>query len=171
MMSFNRRFGWLAAAVISLTMIFSASVPAFAQEVSPDQLTLARKYVDLTDKVDIFGTGLADVARRTLQQVLKLNPTLGGQATQAVTEVVNEYKQRRGELLDQIARVYAQHFTADELKELVAFYSTPTGQKLATSNFEINQELGKLMQLYTLNIGTEFYAKVRANLKAKGVQM
>lgn len=170
MMSFNRRLGWLAAAVISLAM-FAASAPAFAQEVSPDQLALARKYVDLTDKVDIFGTSIADIAARTLQTVLRLNPTLGGQATQAVTDVVNEYKQRRGDLLDQIARVYAQHFTSDELKQLVTFYSSPVGQKLATSNFEINQQLNKVMQLYQVNLSTEFYAKVRANLKAKGITL
>ncbi|MDR3472808.1 MAG: DUF2059 domain-containing protein [Devosia sp.] len=167
MIRFNRHSGWLAAVVLSLTMLVAAA-PALAQEVSPDQLALARKYVDLTDKVDIFGTSIADIAGRTLQQVLKLNPTLGGVATQAVTDVVNEYKQHRGDLLDQIARVYAQHFSTDELQQMVTFYSSATGQKLALSNFEINQELNKVMQLYQVNLSTEFYAKVRANLKAKG---
>jgi uncharacterized protein len=170
MIRINRRSGWLAAAALSLTML-AASAPAFAQEVSPDQLALARKYVDLTDKVDLFGTSLADVAGRTLQQVLKLNPALGGQATQAVTDVVNDYKQHRGDLFDQIARVYAQHFTTDELQQLVTFYSSPVGQKLAGANFEINQQLNKMMQLYQVNLATEFYAKVRANLKAKGVTL
>ncbi|HVX83013.1 MAG: DUF2059 domain-containing protein [Devosia sp.] len=169
MIRLNRRGSWLAAALLSLTL-FSAT-PGFAQEISPDQLSLARKYVDLTDKVDIFGTSLADIAARTLQQVLKLNPTLGGQATQAVTEVVAEYKKQRDDLMDKIARVYAEHFTTDELKELVTFYSTPVGQKLASSNFDINQQLAKVMQLYQLNLSTEFYAKVRANLKAKGLSL
>ena len=170
MIRLSRRVRGLAAVVLSL-LLLAASAPAFAQEVTPDQLALARKYVDLTDKVDIFGTGLADVAAKTLQQVLKLNPQLGGQATQAVTDVVTEYKAHRSDLLDQIARIYAQHFTTDELQQLVTFYGSPVGQKLASQNYEINQELGKMLQLYQTNLLQEFYAKVRANLKAKGVTL
>jgi len=170
MIRLSRRARVLAAAVLSV-LLLAVSAPAFAQEVSPDQLALARKYVDLTDKVDIFGTSLTSIAARTLQQVLKLNPTMGGQATQSVTDVVNDYKKHRDDLLNQIARIYAQAFTSDELQQLVTFYSSPVGQKLASSNFKINEQLAQLMQVYQINLSTEFYAKVRANLKAKGVAM
>lgn len=170
MIRLNRPARWLGAAAISLTLM-AASAPGFAQEISPDQLALARKYVDLTDKVDIYGTTVADTAAQTLQQILKLNPGLGQQATDAVTDVVKQYKDQRGQLLDQISRIYAQHFTADELQQFVTFYSSPAGQKLATTNFDINQQLQRLMQLFSINLKTEFYAKVRAALKAKGVTL
>ena len=170
MINSNRRTGWVAAMAVSLAM-FAASAPALAQEISPDQLALARKYVDLTDKVDIYGTTIAETAAQTLQQILKLNPTIGKQATDAVTAVVKDYKARRGEMMDQIARIYAGHFTAAELQQIVAFYSTPTGQKLVTQNFDINQQLQKVMQLYRVNLTSEFYAKVRAELKSKGINL
>lgn len=170
MISLNRRAAWLSAALLSLSML-AVSAPALAQEISPDQLTLAKKYVDLTDKVDVYGTSVADVAARTLQQVLKLNPTIQEQATDVVTEVVKDYKTQRGALMDQVARVYASHFTTDELKQIVAFYSSPAGQKLANTNFGVNQDLQKVMSLFQINLTTEFYAKVRAGLKAKGVDL
>jgi hypothetical protein len=166
----NRPARWLGAAVLSLAMLATA-VPAFAQEVSPDQLALARKYVDLTDKVDIFGTTIATTAAQTLNQILRLNPTDGQQATDTVTDVVKEYKSQRPQLMDQVARIYAEHFTTDELQQYVTFYSSPAGQKLATSNFTINQQLQRVMEVFTLNLKTEFYAKVRAELKAKGVDL
>lgn len=166
----NRRAGWLAAALLSMAM-FAGSMPAFAQEISPDQLALARKYVDLTDKADVYGTTVATVAARTLEQILKLNPGLQQQAADAVTDVVKTYKGQRGQLMDQVARIYAQHFTQDEMQQIVTFYSSPVGQKLATQNFAINQELQKVMSLFQINIATEFYAKVRADLKAKGVTL
>ena len=165
----NRR-GWLTAALVALPLL-TGSVSAFAQEVSPDQLALARKYVDLTDKVDLYGNTVAAIAAQTLNQLLRLNPQLGAQATQAVTSVVAEYKNKRPELVDQIARIYALHFTADELQQYVTFYSSPAGQKLAGSNLDVNTELSKLMQLFQGNLSTEFYAKVRATLKAKGVTL
>lgn len=170
MTSLNKRAAAFAAAILATAML-GLSVPAFAQEVSPDQLALARKYVDLTDKVDVYGTTIATTAAQTLNQILRLNPTLGGQATQAVTDVVKSYKDHKGDLMDQIARTYAERFTTDELTLIVAFYSSPAGSKLAKTNFEINQQLQKVMQLFQANLATEFYAKVRANLKEKGLAL
>ncbi|MEO8883351.1 MAG: DUF2059 domain-containing protein [Devosia sp.] len=170
MISLNRRAAWLSAALLSLSML-AVSAPALAQEISPDQLTLAKKYVDLTDKVDVYGTSVTQVAALTLQQILKLNPTIQQQATDVVTDVVKGYKAQRGVLMDQVARVYASHFTTDELKQIVAFYSSPAGQKLATANFTVNQDLQKVMSLFQVNLSTEFYAKVRAGLKDKGVDL
>jgi len=170
MINLNRRAGWLAAVLLSLTM-FAGTAPALAQEISPDQLALARKYVDLTDKVDVYGTTIANVAARTLQQILKLNPGIQQQATDVVTDVVKSYKNQRSQLMDQVARIYAQHFTQDEMQQIVNFYSSPAGQKLADQNFAINQQLQKVMSLFQVNIATEFYAKVRAGLKTKGVDL
>lgn len=170
MISFNQRATAVAAAVLTVAML-AFSAPVFAQEVSPDQLALARKYVDLTDKVDVYGTTVATVAAQTLSQVLKLNPGLGGQATEAVTEVVKTYKGHKGDLMDQIARTYAEHFTTDELQQIVTFYSSPAGAKLAATNFDVNQQLQKVMRLFQANLTTEFYAKVRAVLKEKGVTL
>jgi len=168
MMTMNRRTGWLGAAVISLALL-AAAAPALAQEISPDQLALARKYVDLTDKVDVYGTTIADVAAGSLATVLRQNPQIGQQATEAVTAVVTEYKGKRADLMDEIARIYAQEFTADELQQFVTFYSSPAGQKLATRNYAINTSLQKVVSLYHNNLQIEFYAKVRSALKAKGL--
>src|SRR5262249_30918455 len=37
---------------------------------------------------------------------------------------------RMNDLIEQIAALYARNFTADELREAVAFYRGPTGQKI-----------------------------------------
>jgi uncharacterized protein len=181
MIRLDRGATWIGAAALSLSLL-TAAAPALAaqtpaapsqpaQEITPDRLALARKYVDLTDKVDIFGTTVAETAAQTLNQILKLNPGLDKQATAAVTDVVKQYKGQRGDLMDQIARIYAQNFTSDELQQYVTFYSSPAGQKLATTNFDINQELQRVMELFSINLKTEFYEKVRAELKSQGVTL
>lgn len=170
----NRPARWLGAVLLSLSLA-AVAAPAFAQqaatqqEISPDQLALARKYVDLTDISDVYGTTVAETAAQTLQQVLKLNPQIGNQANDVVMDVVKQYKGHRADLMDEISRLYAEKFTGDELKQYVDFYSSPAGQKLAKTNFEINQQLQRVLQLYTLNLKTEFFAKVRAELKDKGL--
>jgi uncharacterized protein len=43
--------------------------------------------------------------------------------------------------LQQIAGIYDQHFTDDEIKGLVDFYSSPLGQKFAAESPKINKEI------------------------------
>jgi hypothetical protein len=75
---------------------------------------------------------------------------------------------KRHDLFNQIARIYAVTYTQEELQQIVAFYETPAGQKLADNAMAVNQDVGKVMQIYTSNFGTEFVREVRAALKAAG---
>ncbi len=163
-----------AKAVLGVVMtagMIAMSVPAFAQEVAPEQLALARKYVDLTDRGAVFETTVVEMGIETMRQIVTQNPEIMDQTNETIGEVIKEYNGRKGELLDQLARVYAMRFSMEELNQIVAFYETPTGQKLAAANSEVNVDLRRIMQVYTNNLRTEFFAKVRANLRAKGIEI
>ena len=54
LMMMSRLTGLAAAAVVALSLAFGAAAPAMSQEIPPDQLALARKYVDLTNKAQIY---------------------------------------------------------------------------------------------------------------------
>ncbi|KRA55711.1 hypothetical protein ASD80_00010 [Devosia sp. Root635] len=160
----------LVAVALSAAMLVVA-VPAMAQEVPPEQLALARKYVDLTDRGAVYEVTLVEIGIGTLRQLTTQNPEIAEETDLAVGKVLEEYKDRKGELLDQFARVYAVRFTAEELQEIVAFYETPTGQKLAQANSEVNTDLQAVLQVFTNNTRSEFFAKVRAELRAQGFEV
>lgn len=159
----------LLAVAISVAIV-SAAVPAMAQEVAPEQLALARKYIDLTDRSAIFETTLVEIAIGTMRQIVQQNPEIADQTDAAISKTLEEYRSRKGELLDQFARVYALRFTTAELQEIVTFYESPTGTKLAAANSEVNIDLQRVMQVFTNNVRPEFFAQVRAELKAQGLQ-
>lgn len=151
--------------------VFAVSAPAFAQEVAPEQLALARQYIDLTDRGAVFETTVVEVGIDTMRQIVTRNPEIIDETNEVIGEVIKEYNGRKGELLDQFARVYAMRFTLDELREVVAFYESPTGQKLAATNSDVNADIRRVLQVYTNNLRTEFFAKVRAALRAQGVEI
>jgi hypothetical protein len=151
--------------------ILAVSVPAWAQEVPPEQLALARKYVDLTDRSAIFETTLVEIAIGSMRQIVQQNPEIRDQTDAAIGKTLEEYRGRKGELLDQFARVYAVRFTIPELQEIVAFYESPTGQKLSEANSEVNTDLQRVMQVFTNNVRPEFFARVRAELRAQGIEL
>ncbi len=163
-----------AKAVLGVVMtagMIAMSAPAFAQEVAPEQLALARKYVDLTDRGAVFETTVVEMGIETMRQIVTQNPEIIDQTNETIGEVIKEYNGRKGELLDQFARVYAMRFSMEELNQIVAFYESPTGQKLAAANSEVNVDLRRIMQVYTNNLRTEFFAKVRSSLRAKGIEI
>ena len=160
----------LLAVALSAT-ILAVSAPAMAQEVPPEQLELARKYIDLTDRSAIYETTLVEIAIGTMRQIVQQNPEISEQTNTAISKILEEYKGRKGELLDQFARVYAVRFTIPELQEIVAFYESPTGRKLAAANAEVNIDLQRVMQVFTNNVRPEFFAKVRAELREQGIEL
>ncbi len=160
----------LVAVALSVSML-ALSAPAFAQEVAPEQLALARKYIDLTDRAAIYEITLVQTAMDTMRQIVQQNPELTEQADTAITKILDEYKGRKGELLDQFARVYAVRFTAEELQQIVTFYESPVGVKLSQANAEVNTDIQRVLTVFTNTLQQEFYAKVRAELRAQGVQL
>lgn len=160
----------LVAVTLSAGMI-ALAMPAIAQEVAPEQLALARKYVDLTDRSAIYESTLVETGIETMRQIVQQNPELVDQTNAAISKVLEEYKGHKGDLLDQFARVYAVRFTVEELQQIVTFYESPTGTKLAQANSEVNVDLQRVLQVFTNNVKQEFFAKVRAELRANGVQL
>lgn len=167
-MMISRLSGLAAAAIMALSLAFGVAAPAFSQEIPPEQLALARKYVDLTNKAQIYEAIAAMTASKTSKLLSQSNPEI---ATQIDEQIAKSLEARRGksdELFNQIARIYAVTYSTEELQQIVAFYETPAGQKLAENAMQVNQDVGKVMQIYTSNFGTEFVREVRAALKAAG---
>ena len=158
-------------AVALSAAILAVSAPAMAQEIPPEQLDLARKYVELTDRSAVYETTLVEIAIGSMRQIVQQNPDIADQTNAAITKILDEYKARKGELIDQFARVYAVRFTIPELQEIVAFYESPVGKKLSGANAEANTDLQRVLQVFTNNTRPEFFAKLRAELRAQGITL
>ena len=165
----RKRLSLLIAAILAATMSLAA-LPAAAQqqEIAPEHLALARKYIDLTDKANVYEGMLLSVAIDTMRTIVQQNPELVDQTDEAIKKSLDAYKEKKGDLLDQFARVYALNFSQEELTQIVAFYESPVGQKLATANATLNENIQTVVGVFEGNLGREFFAKVRAELKAAG---
>ena len=62
---------------------------------------------------------------------------------------------------DQIAGVYANHFSVAELHDITAFFLTPTGQKLTAEQPGIARE--------TMVIGQQFGRSLTADIQAQAL--
>ena len=124
-------FGWVALAGT-----------ARAQTPSPGALAAAKELMTLKGAAAMFDPLIPGVIESAKNQFIPTNPNLAGPLGEVAAQLHKEYEPKRAELVDLVAKVYAQHFTETELKEVVAFYKTPTGKKmLAQEPIAINQSL------------------------------
>ncbi len=148
--------------------IFLSLSPAISQELAPDHVALARKYVDLTDQASIYELTLLQSGINTMQTLITQNPEIEDALDEAIGLTIKEYADDKDSLMNQFARVYASRFTMEELQQIVDFYETDVGRKLAENNAEINKELQAVLGVFENNLRVEFFAKVRAKLREKG---
>jgi hypothetical protein len=139
-------------------LLFSTCV-APAQAPSPDAMTAARKLVTTL--------GLSDQYKAQLPVILLgLKPTLTQERPEmerafdaALPKMAEAYAPFYTAMIDAAAAVYANNFTADELKELEAFYSRPAGKKLLERSPAIAQ--------LTTQVGQETGRKATEALRAR----
>ena len=75
---------------------------------------------------------------------------------------------RIGELLNAVVLVYANNFTAAELRDLIAFYHTPTGQKLLQKTPLITQQTMIVGQKFGQSAGADVQKQMMEELRSKG---
>jgi hypothetical protein len=164
----TRLKAFAAAASLVLVFGFGAVAPALSQEIPPEQLALARKYVDLTNKGQLYEAIAAMTAAQASQLLTQQNPDLGGVIDETIGKVLETRRGKSDALFNEVARVYAVMYTPEELQQIIAFYETPVGQKLASNAQKVNTDTAKILTVFTQNFGTEFVREVKAKLKEQG---
>jgi hypothetical protein len=114
--------------------------------VTAEQRAVALQLVELVQPESSYRAGLQ-------QMMDQMVPSMEAQARATGKALPPDYKERmNAALLDVMpyaemkqwsADIYARRFTAPELKQLVAFYRTPVGRKVAAKLPEIMGEVGK----------------------------
>jgi hypothetical protein len=149
-------------------LTFYSSIPSFAQQaISTEKKELISQFRTLTgaDKVNgsinFSAAGVQDILSSVIEQDKELTDPQNIELRKSVAEGAARIdKVARGFLDDKsqitvlseevIYRIYDNAFNESELKELIAFYQTPTGQKAARFlpglSSEVQKAFGQVVQ-------------------------
>ena len=67
--------------------------------------------------------------------------------------------------------IYDTNFTTEEIKQLVAFYSSPVRHKMATQMPEIMQQTVAMAQAWGERVGARVEERIRTVAKQKGYNL
>jgi hypothetical protein len=158
----------LALAAIGMARPAAAQAPA---QPSPASIMLAKKIVDLKGIKDLFQPMVRGVVEKTRTMFMQTNFMWGKDLNECAAILQKQYEPRVDEVIDATARIYASHFTEDELKQLLAFYQTPLGQKMIAQEPRALDESMVSAGQWADKLSLEVIDSMRAEMKKRGHDM
>jgi len=157
----------LAVALLVGFLAFTAG----ARAQTPASLAAAKELISLKGGVAMFDPLIPGVIESAKSQLVPTNPQLAGPLNEVATQLHKEYAPKRAELLDIVAKTYAQHFTEQELKDIVAFYRTPSGKKMIAQEPAAIKESLDAAQQWANDFSDVVLQRFRAEMQKKGFKL
>jgi hypothetical protein len=168
----NRLSRMLSAASLAFGVAV-AGVPAGAQQPSPPPLkqpsptavAAAKEILAMKNASAMYASAVPNIVEQTKNQLLQSNLNYQKDLNEVAVIVAQKLAGREKEIGEGMAKVYANEFSEQELKDLVTFYKTPLGQKLlATEPRAIQLSMSYMnqwAQVFAESVNGEFRAEMR----------
>jgi hypothetical protein len=151
-----------------------AGAPAGAQTAekpaSPAALAAAKEILAMKNASAMYSAAVPNIVQQTKDQLLQSNLNYQKDLNEVAVIVAQKLNGREKEIGDGMAQVYAGQFTEQELKDLVAFYKSPLGQKLLSTEPRAIQMsmayMNQWAQQFAEIVNGEFRSEMRKRGKA-----
>lgn len=164
------------AALVAVIMLGAvraapAQSPPPAAQPSPAAFLLAKQIVEVKGVQNIFTPLVRGVVVKTKNMFMQTNFMWAKDLDQVAAIEEKRLAPRVNELVDATARIYAQHFTEAELKQLLAFYQSPVGKKALTEEPKVLDESMAYAGTWGDKLSQEVIADMREEMKKRGHDM
>jgi uncharacterized protein len=136
------------------------------------------KHRDIEKLVDMMGTvqNATTVIDRMLPQMIdvirKSNPEIPQTVLDALeADGKDEFHKAIPELIEPIIAIYDSNYSAEEVRQLLAFYESPIGRKLIQQMPQIMQQSLALGASWGQSIGERVADRMRVSAKQKGYDL
>jgi hypothetical protein len=163
----------LSAAGLALGLVL-AGVPAGAQSPtppSPAAIAAAKEILAMKNVSQMYAAAVPSVVQRTKDSLLQTNLNYQKDLEEVAVIVARSLAGREKEIGDGMAQIYARDFTEQELKDLLAFYKTPLGQKLITQEPKTVQASMAYMNQWGQSFAEIVNGQFRAEMRKRGKEI
>ncbi len=167
----RNRFALFLVSFCCLCLMLNAR-PVGAQATDEAFRADIRKFLELTGATKT-GTQMAGLVVNSVFAGFKqANPEIPDRAIESVKDVLNKEFSRMFEgpdgLMEKMVAIYEKHFTRDDVKAMIAFYSSDAGKKVVSELPGLVQESAALGQEWTMKNMPRIQAAIEEKLRAEG---
>lgn len=157
--------------VAAALLLAAAASPALAQAPSPDQVKAAREVIEASGAAASLNNIVPIFFDEAKQTFTRTRPEIAKDLDEVLKAIRPEFEQRREQLMNDIATVYAQSFSAAELAEIKTFYQTATGKKLVESLPSVLQASYERTQAWSQKMSQDIVTRARQEMKKRGQEL
>jgi len=160
----------IAIAVLAFGFALLYGGPAATQSsaTSPDALEAARELVTTSRAGDQIRTLLPLFMQQLKPAIVQGRPEVARDYDLVMPALIESMTARSDAFAAAIAEIYAHTFTADELRQVTAFYRSPIGQKFLEKMPVIAQESMAMGQKFGQEIAAEMRNRMIEELRKRG---
>jgi uncharacterized protein len=148
-----------------------AQQPPPLKPASPAALAAAREILTMKDAGAMYAGAVPNIVQRTKDQLLQNNLNYQKDLNEVAVIVAQKMAGREKEIGEGMAKVYANEFTEQELKDLVTFYKSPLGQKLLASEPKAIQLSMSYMNQWAQTFAEAVNGEFRAEMRKRGKEI
>jgi hypothetical protein len=167
-MSRRPKYAGLLAVAFAATLCVS---PVAAQPAPEDTLSAARELITIMRATDQLKQMLPTIMQALKPAIAQGRPQVERDLDTLMPLLLDGMSSRIGELVDQMASVYARNFTPDEMRELATFYRSPVGQRFLEKMPIVMQESMSIGQAFGQQVAGELQTRMIEELRKKGHQL
>jgi uncharacterized protein len=178
-----KRFsGSLSAAGLAFALAL-AGAPAMAQapkaaptavplkDASPAAIAAAKEILAMKNASAMYASAVPNIVEQTKNALLQANLNYQKDLNEVAVVVAKNLAGREKEIGEGMAKVYANEFSEQELKDLVTFYKSPLGQKLLASEPRAIQFSMSYMNQWAQVFAETVNAQFRAEMRKRGKEI
>ena len=168
----------LSAAGLALGLALAA-LPAAAQQAAapalkpgtPAAIAAAKDILTMKNAGAMFANAVPNIVEQTKNALIGANLNYQKDLTEVAAIVNKNLTGREREIGDQMALIYTNAFTEQELKDLATFYKSPLGQKLLSTEPQAIQLSMSYMNQWAQIFAETVNAAFRAEMRKRGKEI
>jgi uncharacterized protein len=146
----------------------AAPAPATpAAQPSPSHLAVARE-VMLNSGIARSFDSMLPVFGEQIKQAAVTRPELSKDLDAVLESLQPEMEMQKQELISTAARIYAARLSEAELKDIAAFFRTPSGRRYVETQPQVLDDMVQQMQGWTQRVSQYVMVRVRAEMGKRG---
>lgn len=158
--------------VLVLIAILTAMPWAAAMPMDKEKHDDIAKLVEMTGTLQNAKAVLDRMMPQIMDVIKKANPEIPQQFLDSfAADGKDEFHKALPDLIEPIIAIYDSNYSAEEVRQLLAFYQTELGQKVIARTPQITQQTMALGSAWGQNVGERVVARIRASAKQKGYDL
>jgi hypothetical protein len=138
---------------------------------SPAAIAAAKEILEMKRANAMYASAVPNIVQQTKDTLLQTNLNYQKDLNEVAVIVAQKLAGREKEIGEGMAKIYANDFTEQELKDLLTFYKSPLGQKLLTTEPRAIQSSMAYMNQWAQQFAETVNAEFRAEMRKRGKQI